>query len=474
MSIPVPKLREYQRECVVDIGAAHRAGHNGVLLQMATGAGKTITFLSIIAQIVNAGGIALIIVPRDELVRQTCDKLRAFGIRHGIIASKFAQPDAWAPVQVAMILTLRQRPAAMPRKPHYIVIDEGHLAAAASYDVVLERYPDAKLLLATATPTRLDGEGFDHLCSALIVGPSVKKLIELNAAEPTQGLVPFDTFSIPLVDFSTLKAPTGGDYNREAMAKAYEKQALIGDAVGEYERRTPGKTACFFTSGVNHSKQLVERFNARGWKFRHIDATTKDEERREVLGDPNDMQRYPGMLGTGEIHGVCNYGILTEGFDCPRIEALGVVRSTMSEALWRQIGGRCLRPAPWAGKFRATIFDFGGNALRHGNLDYPRPWSLYGQKNSSATRNAEPEIVAKACRTCQAVMPGAAPVCTVCGAEFRAATATRDAPKTRDGQLELVAAGLAPVTARVKASFFDRAAAGNDVAAWAQSFGGKR
>ena len=451
------RLFDYQTRAIVDVAAAHRAGNAGVFLQMPTGSGKTVTFLAIVAEVVRLGGNVLIVVQRDELVRQTCDKLKAFGVRFGIVAGSFAQHDAWAPVQVAMVQTLSRRQAALARAPHYIVFDEAHLSAAASYQAVVRRYPLARRLLTSATPKRLDGQGFEQTASAMVRGPSVADLVALNAIEPAQGLVPFTTYSVPLIDFAALKRQRDGEFDRESMARAYERQSLVGDIVGQYRKRAEGRSGIVFCASVAHSKATVDEFARGGYRAEHLDGETPGDERAAILE----------RLTSGETRVVCNYGVLTEGFDCPRVSYLGIARATQSLALWFQMAGRALRPAPWHGKVDAVICDHGGNALRHGNLDWAIPWQLEGERAQRASRNAVAEVRAKTCKACAAVAPAFAMTCPVCGAEFHAAAAK--APKTVDGDLEAVASGAAPAAAPPARRGFDRSAAIADVAAWAHA-----
>jgi superfamily II DNA or RNA helicase len=58
-----------------------------------------------------------------------------------------------------------------------VIIDEAHLSLAPSYLTILRHFPEALILGVTATPSRLDGRGFDRLYEALVVGPSVSELI---------------------------------------------------------------------------------------------------------------------------------------------------------------------------------------------------------------------------------------------------------------------------------------------------------
>lgn len=419
------QLRPYQVDAVNRISRAHREGHQGALLVVPTGGGKTIIFCRIASALSQAGACVLIVVPAVELVRQTVDKLRRLGLRVGVIAASFGHnPDPGALIQVAMVQTLRVRPRAMLRRPDYIVFDEAHLAAAESYQVIRERYPDARRLGVTATPWRLDDAGFEDLASIIVPGPSIRELQEDGF------LVPFRVLGVPQTSFATSRR-SRSEFNGRAVADAYTQSTLIGDVVDHWmdaafaDGRT--RSGLVFAASIEHSLRLRDEFLARGVRAEHVDGETERAERLAILG----------RLESGATQVVCNYGVLTAGFDCPRVEVLSVARATASKSLWIQMAGRALRPCPAVGKRDATIIDHGGNRWRHGPLGGPHVYSLTGRSRGDDD-DAPPADPGVECPRCRTIIDQAVANCPHCGWDFVAAAAAAKperVPEVLDGRL---------------------------------------
>lgn len=405
-------LRDYQIKFINNVSAAHKAGHLGVVGMMPTGAGKTVCMARISKAISDKTGRALIVVHRSELVAQTCDKLKLFGLKFGVIAAKWDNPDPSARIQVAMVLTLASRiKKGIKLEFDYIIFDECHLAAANSYIKIINRWPKARRLGLSATPWRLDGQGLSVLGTEIAKGPTVTDLINLGS------LTPFITYSIPVVDLKGIKK-VRGEYDLEEQAKRYKKANVVGDVVNHYLRLAKNRTAIAFASSVEHSLELTKKFNEVGVIAEQIDGTTSPEIRSLAVEN----------LAKGKTRVLCNYGCLTEGFDCARVSAVIIARKTASSSLFRQMCGRGLRPHLPSDKKSCIILDHGGNALDHGNVDYEYEFSLDGKKKNTAER------LCKTCKNCAAICLLSAEICHVCGASFLTEKKERKV-KTADGEL---------------------------------------
>ena len=394
------QLRPYQISLINEISAAHRAGNQGVIIVVPTGGGKTIVFVRISVSLANAGASILIVVPAVELIRQTVAKLKALDVRCGVIAASYGHnPDPGALIQVAMVQTLRTRPNAMLKRPDYIIFDECHLAAAESYRIIRDRYPDARRLGVTATPFRLDGAGFEDLASVIVPGPSIPDL------QADGFLVPFRVVTIPMTRFAASKQ-SRHEFNKREVADAYEDRALIGDVV-RYWTKEAGATASriVFASSVEHSHKLRDEFLERGVTAEHVDGETDGIVRKAILA----------RLESGETRVVCNYGVLTAGFDCPRVSVLSIARATASKTLWIQMAGRALRICPEVGKKSATIIDHGGNRWRHGPLGGPHHYNLAGKPRGDGVQG---EDDGKTCPQCNTVVDAGSAECEHCGFVF--------------------------------------------------------
>lgn len=424
------QLRTYQSDAIAEVTACYRAGHRGVLLVIPTGGGKTVVYSEITRALVAAGVPVLIVEPAVELVEQTRDKLARLGVaRVGIVAAGWIPPGAVAPanynpdpgalVQVATVQTLRSRPHALLRRPGFIIFDEAHLSAADSYRMIRERYPEANRLGVTATPWRLDGEGFEDLASALVIGPTVRDLQLLGA------LVDFRTLSIPLTDFARSKRRPASEFNLREMAAAYNKNELVGDIVSHYQRHAADRSGLVFAASVDHSRELRSAFAANGFAVEHLDGQTHKSERAAILR----------RLELGQTQIICNFGVLTAGFDCPRVSAISTARATASKSLWIQMAGRGMRPCD--GKRDCVILDHGGNALRHGNLAQPHVYSLVGRDKAAAVDLEDAGDLGQVCPTCATVIDTAVATCEFCGHDFAVGAPMRGRRKVRgvDGEL---------------------------------------
>jgi superfamily II DNA or RNA helicase len=129
-----------------------------------------------------------------------------------------------------------------------------------------------------------------------------------------------------------------------------------------------------FAVGIEHSTKLVEKFRAEGVRAAHLDGTTPEEEREQILLD----------LELGKIQLVSNVGVLCEGWDQPSVKCCVMARPTLSITLWMQCAGRILRP--W-GELPPVVLDHSGNVDRHGLPHEDRTWSLDGvAKRTSGVR----------------------------------------------------------------------------------------
>lgn len=351
------KLRPYQHEGITNIFSSWREGKRSVLFQMPTGTGKTVLFSEIVRMGFEKDRKILIVVHRIELVDQITQKLKSKGVQVGLIVAG-KNSDYSKIVQVASIQTLsrREHPEA-----NLIIIDECHHAKAETYKNLWDIYPEAKFLGVTATPIRLSGEGFDDLFDELIISMPVQKFIE-------QGyLVPITHFVCSNPNLSKVKQRQG-DYMTKMLSDVMMDNSVMSDLVESYKDKCFGKSTIIFAVDVEHSKQIVERFNHAGISSAHVDAKTAKQEREQILSD----------FRSGIIKVVSNVEIITEGFDFPECEVVQLARPTKSLSLYLQMVGRVMRPAK--GKKEGIVLDNAGLWLEHGLSIIERDWSLEGTK----------------------------------------------------------------------------------------------
>jgi len=394
------ELRNYQEQAIADLSQSLGKGNKRVILQAATGSGKTVMASSIVRRAVNKGNTVLFLAHRRELISQCSNKLSLFGINHGIIMAGQTN-EAWHNVQVASVDTLRARAISSKRmrlpKADIVIIDECHRTLSNTYRKLIDEYEGNVVLGLTATPCRGDGLGLGHVYEDMVCAPTIRHLTDEGHLVDAKYFAP----SIP--DLHGVKT-IAGDYNKKHLAKKMDTPKLVGDIVTNWLSIAKDKTTVVFASSVQDSINLMESFEKAGVKAGHIDGATPTEERDLTLK----------QLEDGEITVLCNCLVLTEGWDCPSAEVCVLARPTKSLGLYLQMVGRVLRPME--GKDKATIIDHSGAVYQHGFVDDEFEWDLDPKKKIQEAKKRETKRETKpiTCEKCFTVYNGAK-ACPSCG-----------------------------------------------------------
>lgn len=113
-----------------------------------------------------------------------------------------------------------------------------------------------------------------------------------------------------------------------------------------------------YTCTVDHAYFLATILTANGRKARAVSADTPMALRRALIHD----------FKTRKLEFLCNYGVLTTGFDAPKTECIALCRPTTSEILYEQMIGRGFRGPKFGGTEECTIIDFADNIRIHGSV----------------------------------------------------------------------------------------------------------
>lgn len=360
-------LRPYQLQAIDAVRAAYRAGARAVVLQMATGAGKTATAAEPLRLAVARGHRVVFLAHLDAILDDTAERLRAEGLQVGLLQAD-RPGDPAAPVQVASLATLHARGEYPPAD--LVVIDECHRAASPGVRQTLAAYPRARILGLTATPQRGDGQALGDIFQALVCGPS---LADLTA----QGYLVPATIHAPV-------SPVEG--------------ALGMDPVEAYQRWCGGRPTLVFAANADHARELAAGLTAAGAPA----VTVLDETNRRARAAARE-----GLAG-GALAAVVTVRALLEGWDCPAVAAVILCQTFGTVSGYLQALGRGLRPAP--GKRDLVVCDLRGAVYLHGRPTDERRWTLDG---SGCTGPADGPGLRR-CRDCHAVFPAAAR-CPLCG-----------------------------------------------------------
>ncbi len=175
----------------------------------------------------------LFIAHREEILKQSRDVFRQVmpTATMGLYYGGDKQPDAdfvFATVQT-MSRYLDQFPA---DSFDYVVVDEFHHAAAATYRKVIDHFTPDFLLGLTATPERMDGADLLALCADNLVFSC-----DLVEGIRRDELVPFHYWGVPdPVDFEPIPW-RNGKFDPEALEAAIETQERAQSAFDEWQSR---------------------------------------------------------------------------------------------------------------------------------------------------------------------------------------------------------------------------------------------
>ena len=334
------ELRPYQQQARDRIHAEWDAGHTRTLLVLPTGTGKTIVFASVAADQVRAGDRVLILAHRGELLEQAADKLqRSTGLVSAVEKAESTCLDSWFRVVVGSVQTL-QRTARLERFPQdyfgTIIIDEAHHAITDGYRRILDYFSGAKVLGVTATPDRGDmrnlGEVFDSLAFEYKLTDAIKEgyLCKIMAQ------------TIPLQLDITSVTMSGGDYAVGDLGTALDP--YLEQIAAEMARRCKSRKTVVFLPMIKTSQKFRDLLNTYG--FRAAEVNGQSDDRRQVLAD----------FDAGKYNVLCNSMLLTEGWDCPSVDCVVVLRPTKVRSLYSQMVGRGTRLSP--GKTDLLLLDF--------------------------------------------------------------------------------------------------------------------
>lgn len=387
-------LRFYQSKAIDGLRASFRAGKKRPLLQLPTGAGKTLVAAEIGLSARGKGRRFAFVAPAIALIDQTCEKFERAGIAAadiGVIQGSHWRHHPDRPVQVCSAQTI-----AKGRVPEVdlVIIDEAHETHAAVIRWLNGAAQGVPVIGLTATPW---AKGLGHIFDDLVVGSTTQDLIEAGF------LSPFRVFAPAHPDLSGVKV-TAGDFNAADLSKTMQDEKLVANIVANWlENGEDRPTLCFCVDRA-HAMGVHLRFQDAGVPSAYLDGETDDIERK----------RIERALHDGSVKVVCNVGVLTKGIDWD-VRCLILARPTRSEMLFVQIVGRGLRTAD--GKSDCLIFDHANNHERlgfvtdihHAGLDTTE------RGEQRRTQRQRPGAIPAECSKCGFLRPLRVPACPSCG-----------------------------------------------------------
>ena len=341
------ELRPYQKESKAAVFEQWRSGIRRTLLVLPTGCGKTIVFAKITEDCVRNGDRVLILAHRGELLEQAADKIaKATGL--GCATEKAEQSclGSWFRSTVGSVQSL-MRESRLKRFPedyfNTIIIDEAHHCISDSYQRVLNHFTDAKVLGVTATPDRGDMKNLGQVFESLAYEYTLPKAIKEGYLSPIKAV------TIPLQVDLTGVGIQSGDFKAGDLGTALDP--YLERIAEEMEKYCREKKTVVFLPLVKTSQKFRDILNAHG--FRAAEVNGESQDRAEILED----------YASGKYNVLCNSMLLTEGWDCPDVDCIVVLRPTKVRSLYCQMVGRGTRLAP--GKDHLLLLDFLWHTERH-------------------------------------------------------------------------------------------------------------
>jgi superfamily II DNA or RNA helicase len=383
-------LRARQQQALTDLRLSYASGARAPVLVAPTGFGKTAVSVEIIRSALSKGRRVWFLAHLREILDDTAQRLEQAGIPFGHIRANHRPVDA--PVQVVGVQTAARRQL---EPPDLIIIDECHLALAATYREVIAAAGNPLLLGLTGTPERLDGRGLRELFDALVPTCSTGELVaEGLLARPR-------TFAPAIADLSQVRM-RAGDFDLGTAGEILSRPTIVGDALEHWQRLCQGRRGVAFCATVRHAQAVAERWQADGLRAMAVSGGSSDDERRQAVQ----------LLRAGDLDLVACAQLWVAGVDVPALDAVVWLRPTASLTVWLQGCGRGLRMAP--GKGDCLILDHVGNARRHGLPEDEREWSLDGRRRR--VRDGGQVVAVRECERCFACYSPTQPACPECGA----------------------------------------------------------
>jgi len=362
------ELRPYQQEARAAVWEQWETGRDKTLLVLPTGCGKTIVFAAITEDAVRKGFRVLILAHRGELLEQAADKImKATGLGCAVEKAEQSCKGQWFRVTVGSVQTLMRVKRLEQFSRDYfdtIIIDEAHHAISDSYQVILKYFSSAKVLGVTATPDRGDqknlGKVFDSLAYEYTLPQAIKEGY----------LVPIRALTVPIkIDFTKV-GTSAGDYKPGDIATALDP--YLECIAEEMAKHCADRKTVVFLPLVKTSQKFRDILNRHGFRAAEVNGDSADRE--EILKD----------YANGKYNVLCNSMLLTEGWDCPEVDCVVVLRSTKVRALYCQMVGRGTRLAE--GKDHLLLLDFLWHTEHH---ELCRPACLIAESEEVAKKMTE-------------------------------------------------------------------------------------
>ena len=377
------ETRGYQEKAMSAIYDSLSAGEHPVC-NLPTGAGKGYLIGRNCAEL---SGRILVATHRKELLSQNERAAKGLGVDDiGIYSAGLGRQDEDARVVLGGIQSIYTRIDKLQchGRFDYIIVDECHLVqppgGPGMYNRLMAACPSAQRIGYSATPYRLGdgpvyGDLASHWFSTLAVDVKITDLLNDPEGPYLSPLVPWYPDE-GMIDTSGVQIQKG-EFVTGALSSAATDSGVVEAACDEIALKASGRDSLLvFCIDVNHTMRVAERLNHIGIESQVVVGHT---ENREDVFDAFKAKQFRALVG-------CD--VFTTGFDAPNVDAIAILRPTMSMGLFVQMIGRGTRLC--TGKQDCLVLDFGGNIERHAPIDgVPEPIESERRRAKRKKKEAE-------------------------------------------------------------------------------------
>lgn len=370
-----PELYGYQNKVYRDALEHLNSPHGRCIIQMPTGAGKTRTALQVVFDFLNRGESVLWLANTEELIEQclqSFDELWPSQCKQAswVINHVGQQLEPSGEKLVAFHLATIQSVARNAGKKveafeshgheiSLVVIDEAHIALAPKYKEALEAfcfYKSRRLLGLSATPGRSSDRTEENEALARFFH---QNLVKLTPPAPhatalsflqAEGVLAKPTYFPLEIEWAEdlieqFYKEHGNDASEQELASWVgnneSRNSLILDTLLKLCRE--GKQIIYFGTSVQQSELMAAMLRIEEVTSASISSTTKG--RRSLIA----------QFKSGQIQVLCNFGVLSTGFDAPQTDVVFIARPTSSIILYHQMIGRGLRGPKFGGSEHCEV-----------------------------------------------------------------------------------------------------------------------
>ena len=249
--------------------------------------------------------------------------------------------------------------AVLGDRTSFVALDEAHQAVAPTHELILShlaKNKDTRVLGITATPGRTWNEPdvdmvlaeFFNSKKATIGDPSpVNFLIKKGfLARPINRKIDYDArLSDKEIESINRSLDIPDDVLKRLSIDTTRNVRLLEHVTQLL--REGHKRIIFFAITIEHARDIATVLSVKGFTAMYVTGKTLAYERTRIINDFKNDDDIPKIL--------CNYGVLTTGFDAPRTSAVVIARPTKSLVLYSQMVGRATRGKNVGGNTKCVV-----------------------------------------------------------------------------------------------------------------------